>query len=147
MFEIKVGDQKSNLEIRLFRAGGLKIKEERFIKQKERGIPCLKFADFFPDKADTLLYFKPTDGRQPKPKDLEKGIPAGWNLHVVYYKGISMIRNYQKTGGINEFEKNTILDLQKGNSFWLKKDQSQPSNTPLVLNTTSFEKTRSVKPR
>ena len=81
------GDGKSSLEIRLFRAGGLKIKEERYIKQRERGVPCLKFSGFFPDKAESYLYFKPTDGRQPKPKVWEKGIPDGWILHVACSRG------------------------------------------------------------
>ena len=34
-----------------------------------------------------------------------------------------MIEFYQKTGGIDDFEKNHLLDFQRGESFWVKKDQ------------------------
>ena len=121
--DARVGEEKSKVEIRLFRSGGLAIKEEKLIRNKQRGSPFNKFEDYFPSSTETRIYFKTHDGRRPKPTELVNSIPEGWILQVVYYKSISVIEFYQKTGGIDDFEKNHLLDFQRGDSFWVKKDQ------------------------
>ena len=118
--QARVGEEKSKLEIRLFRSGGLQIKEDKLIKQKQKGVPYLKFEPYFPSSTEIRLYYKTLDGRRPKPSELENVVPEGWILHVIYYKGISVLEVYQKNGKIDEFEKNYLLDFQRSNSFWVE---------------------------
>ena len=116
----RVGEERSKLEIRLFRSGGLQIKEDKLIMQKQKGVSYLKFEPYFPSSTEIRLYYKTMDGRRPKPSELENRVPEGWVLHVIYYKGVSVLEVYQKNGKIDEFEKNHLLDFQRENSFWVE---------------------------
>lgn len=118
--QARVGEERSKLEIRLFRSGGLQIKEDKLVMQKQKGVTYLKFEPYFPSSTEIRLYYKTLDGRRPKPSELENRVPEGWVLHVIYYKGVSVLEVYQKNGKIDEFEKNHLLDFQRENSFWVE---------------------------
>ena len=117
----RVGEEKSTLEIRLFRGGGIQYKEEQVVDRLQRGMPYIKFEDYFPSSCLVKVYFKTLDGRRPKPSEVEnpKNL-EGWDVHIVFYKGISMLEIYKKNQGISEFEIVHLLNLQSANSFWLK---------------------------
>jgi hypothetical protein len=127
----RIYEERTKLEIRLFRSGGLQIKDEKQINQKQRGMIYTRFTDFFPNSTEVRLYYKTVDGRRAKPSELENGIPEGWILHVVYYKGLSMIEVYQKSGAIDDYEKAFLMDFQRGQSFWTndsEEDQEEKTN-------------------
>ena len=44
----------------------------------------------------------------------------GWNLHVLYSQGKSVMEVYKRSEKITEFELIHLLNLQSGNSFWEK---------------------------
>jgi len=127
--QARVGEERSKLEIRLFRSGGLQIKEDGIVQQKQSGIPYLKFEPYFPSSTEIRLYYKTFDGRRPKPSELENRVPEGWVLHVIYYKGISVLEVYQKNGKIDEFEKKHLLDFQRANSFWVEESKESANQT------------------
>ena len=127
--QARVGEEKSKLEIRLFRSGGLQIKEDKLVMQKQKGVSYLKFEPYFPSSTEIRLYYKTMDGRRPKPSELENRVPEGWVLHVIYYKGVSVLEVYQKNGKIDEFEKNYLLDFQRANSFWVETSKEESIQT------------------
>ena len=127
--QARVGEEKSKLEIRLFRSGGLQIKEDKLVMQKQKGVSYLKFEPYFPSSTEIRLYYKTLDGRRPKPSELENRVPEGWVLHVIYYKGVSVLEVYQKNGKIDEFEKNYLLDFQRANSFWVETSKEESIQT------------------
>ena len=45
----------------------------------------------------------------------------GWNLHILFVQGKSVIELYKRSDRITEFEFIQLLNLQSGNSFWEKK--------------------------
>lgn len=127
--QARVGEERSKLEIRLFRSGGLQIKEDKLIEQKQRAVPYLKFEPYFPSSTEIRLYYKTLDGRRPKPSELENRVPEGWVLHVIYYKGVSVLEVYQKNGKIDAFEKTHLLDFQRANSFWVEVSKEESIQT------------------
>ena len=56
--QARVGEEKSKLEIRLFRSGGLQIKEDKLIKQKQKGVSYLKFEPYFPSSTELDFIIK-----------------------------------------------------------------------------------------
>lgn len=123
----RVGEEKSALEIRLFRGGGIQYKKEQAIDRLQKGMPYLKFEKYFPSSCIVRLYFKTLDGRRPKPSEVENPQNLeGWDVHVIYYKEISMLEIYEKNQPISEFEMIHLLNLQSGDSFWQKTKLNDP---------------------
>ena len=117
----RIGEEKAKLEVRLFRSGGLIIKNDELVAQKQKGTPYMKFIDYLPESTEIKIYFKTFDGKRPKYPELKHKIPEGWILHVLYYKNVSMLEYYQKSEVIDEFEQSNLLDIQKLNSFWVQR--------------------------
>ena len=114
-------------------------------------MPYLEYEEYYPKPYEVRLYFKPADGRRPKPEELannkltqafDRRSPArkplsainttqkkldGWELHVLYVKGSSVLEVYKKTSDITEFEIKHLLVLQAGRSFW---QESTPEDLP-----------------
>ena len=108
-------------------------------------MPYLNFEEFFPKPYEIRLYFKSSNGSRPKPDELGKSklteafdrhVPPkkplnaldpkekkleGWELHVLYIKGVSVLEVYKKTHEVNQFEIKHLLGLQSGGSFWKEK--------------------------
>ena len=116
----RIGDSKSNLESRLLKANGIVLREDSLLENRQTGMPYLEYEEYYPKPYDVRLYFKPADGRRPKPLD-------GWELHVLYVKGNSVLEVYKKTSDITEFEIKHLLVLQAGKSFW---QESTPEDLP-----------------
>lgn len=55
---------------------------------------------------EIVVYWKSDDGEAPSKLKLPKPMKIGWDYHVVYLKGVSVLEYYKKNGGvkINDFE-------------------------------------------
>lgn len=150
--DARVGESKGKLESRLLNSYGIILREDDLIENRQTGMPYLEFEEFFPKPYEVKIYFKPADGRRPKPGELvnSKLIQAfdrrspprkpikdqdttvkkldGWELHVLYVKGISVLELYKKTSPITEHETKNLLNLQSGRSFWA---ESTPDDLPI----------------
>ena len=138
----RVGENKSKLESRLLSSNGIILREDDLLENRQTGMPYLDFEEFFPKPYEVKLYFKSSDGRRPRPDELanskltqafdsrnspRKPIKTqdttvkkldGWELHVLYVKGVSVLELYKKTSPITEHEIKHLLGLQTGRSFW-----------------------------
>ena len=145
--EARIGENRGRLESRLLKANGIILREDNLLENRQTGMPYLEFEEFFPKPYEVKLYFKSADGRRPKPDELantklaqafdrrnppRKPINAqdttvkkldGWELHVLYVKGISVLELYKKTSPVTEHEIKHLLSLQSGRSFWEESTQ------------------------
>lgn len=143
----RISENKSKLESRLLSSNGIILREDDLLENRQTGMPYLEFEEFFPKPYEVRLYFKPADGRRPRPDELanskltqafdrrnppRKPINAqdttvkkldGWELHVLYVKGVSVLELYKKTSPITEHEIKHLLSLQSGRSFWEESSQ------------------------
>ena len=118
----RIGDERLALEKRLLRSGGFQYREEQVLANRRKGMPYVKFEEYFPDRADMRIYYKTIDGRKPLSKDIKTStMLEGWNLHVLFVQGKSVMEVYRRSENITEFEFIHLLNLQSGNSFWEKK--------------------------
>ena len=145
--EARIGENRGRLESRLLKANGIILREDNLLENRQTGMPYLEFEEFFPKPYEVKLYFKSADGRRPKPDELantkltqafdrrnppRKPIKTqdttvkkldGWELHVLYVKGISVLELYKKTSPVTEHEIKHLLSLQSGRSFWEESTQ------------------------
>ena len=124
--DARIGDERLALEKRLLRSGGYQYREENVLSNRRKGMPYVKFEEYFPDRADLRIYYKTVDGRKPLSKDIKtSSMLEGWNLHVLYVQGKSVMEVYRRSEIITEFEFIHLLNLQSGSSFWEKKSDKE----------------------
>lgn len=147
----RIGEKRSTLESRLLKSNGIVLRSDEIIEERQTGMPYLDYEVFFPKPYEVRLYFKSSDGSRPKQDELEtnnlkqafdrKAAPKkplstidptekkleGWELHVLYIQGTSVLEVYKKTTSITEQEINYLLALQSGKSFWT---ESTSANLP-----------------
>ena len=124
--DARIGDERLALEKRLLRSGGYQYREENVLSNRRKGMPYVKFEEYFPDRADLRIYYKTVDGRKPLSKDIKtSSMLEGWNLHVLYVQGQSVMEVYRRSEIITEFEFIHLLNLQSGSSFWEKKSDKE----------------------
>ena len=122
----RIGEERLALERRLLKSGGYQYRDEKVIENRRKGMPYIKFEEFFPDRADLRIYYKTIDGRKPLSKDIKTStMLEGWNLHVLFAQGKSVMEVYKRSEKITEFEFIHLLNLQSGNSFWEKKTDKE----------------------
>ncbi|NBQ01953.1 MAG: hypothetical protein EBU27_01745 [Opitutae bacterium] len=126
LLEARIGDDRLTLEKRLLRSGGYQYRDEQVLANRRKGMPYIKFEEYFPDRADLRIYYKTTDGRKPLSKDIKtSNMLEGWNLHVLYVQGKSVLEIYKRSEKISEFEFIHLLNLQSNGSFWEKKSDKE----------------------
>ena len=147
----RIGEKRSTLESRLLKSNGIVLRTDEMIEDRQTGMPYLDYEVFFPKPYEVKLYFKSSDGSRPKPDELKtnnlkqafdrKAPPKkplstldssvkkleGWELHVLYIQGTSVLEVYKKTTSITKQELNYLLSLQSGKSFWT---ESTSANLP-----------------
>ena len=122
----RIGDDRLTLEKRLLRSGGYQYKDEQVLANRRKGMPYIRFEEYFPDRAELRIYYKTTDGRKPLSKDIKSSdMLEGWNLHVLYVQGKSVLEIYKRSEKITEFEFIHLLNLQSNGSFWEKKSDKE----------------------
>ena len=123
--EARIGETRLTIEKRLLKSGGYQYREDKILLNRKRGMPYSKFEEYFPEKADLRIYYKTIDGKKPLSKDVKaSGMLEGWNLHILFVQGKSVIELYKRSDRITEFEFIHLLNLQSGNSFWEKKSEN-----------------------
>ena len=123
--EARIGETRLTIEKRLLKSGGYQYRDDKILLNRKRGMPYNKFEEYFPEKADLRIYYKTIDGRKPLSKDVKaSGMLEGWNLHILFVQGKSVIELYKRSDRITEFEFIQLLNLQSGNSFWEKKSEN-----------------------
>ena len=122
----RIGEERLSLEKRLLKSGGYQYRDQQVIENRRRGMPYTRFEEYFPDRADLRIYYKTINGRKPLSKDIKiSSMLEGWNLHVLYSQGKSVMEVYKRSEKITEFELIHLLNLQSGNSFWEKKTEKE----------------------
>lgn len=117
--EARVGERRESLERRLFDSGGIIYREDSTQENRQRGMPYLKYMDYLGSSAELRIYFKTADGRSPSSTELDaKNMGAGWDLHVVYVGGKSILEVYKRSQAMSEHELNHLLVQQGQGSFW-----------------------------
>jgi hypothetical protein len=124
--EARIGDRRESLERRLFASGGVMYRDDIVEEARRKGMPYMPFIEFFEGAADVRIYFKTADGRRPTSSELEKNrMNAGWDIHVVYVNGKSMLEIYKRSQGLSEFEFNQLIALQGNGSGWKKLEKGE----------------------
>ncbi len=94
-------------------------------------MPYLQYLELFSSSADVYVYYKTADGRRPTSSELdEKRMLPGWDLHVVYVNGKSVIEVYKRSQSMSDFELNQLIALQGGGSGWKKVAKGDMADEP-----------------
>jgi hypothetical protein len=129
--QARVGESRSSLETRLFNSGGLEYNDDEMVARLKKGKPYTKLDGVMPASAEVRIYYKSADGARLKPSELKaRRGSGGWDVHVVYISGNSVLELYERSGGMSDFEMNRLLAVQAGGSFWKKvgkDDEETPS--------------------
>jgi hypothetical protein len=89
-------------------------------------MPYLKYMDFMPDSTEVRIYYKTIDGRKPKSSDMEeKRVHPGWDIHVVYVRGISVLEVYKRSQPMTDPEMKLLLATLAQGSYWKKVDSKR----------------------
>ena len=111
---------------------GFQYREENVLSNRKRGMPYQKYLDYLPDRTEIRIYYKTLDSRKPLAKEIKaSGMLEGWDVHVIYVEGKSVLEVYRRSSSINEFEFSALLRLQTGQSFWEKGKQVVKMKYPL----------------
>lgn len=124
--EARIGERQETIERRLANSGGIRYRDDAIEQSRRKGMPYTKYLDYLTSSAEIRIYFKTTDGRQPASSELEeKNMGDGWDLHVVYVNGKSVIEVYKRSRGMTTHEFNNLLALQAGGSFWRRLEKQE----------------------
>jgi hypothetical protein len=119
--EARIGERRDSFESRLFSNGGIvyRDRQERNIRRKSG--PYTSYLKYLGGSAEVRVYFKSDDGRQPTQTDLESGtLGSGWEVHVLYVSGKSVLEQYSRIGSMSEYEMNALLAILGGGGYWEK---------------------------
>ena len=125
----RIGEERLELEKRLNVSGGLQYREERVLSNRRRGMPYQKYLDYLPEHSQIRVYYKTLDGKKPVAKEMKaSGMLEGWDVHIIFVEGKSVLEIYRRSSSINEFEFSALLRLQTGQSFWEKRDTNDEND-------------------
>lgn len=126
--QARVGESRAAIEGRLLGSGGVVYRDDHIERSRMRGKPYAHLLPYL-EGAEVRIYFKTADGRAPSSSQLNaKRMNAGWDLHVVYLNGKSVIELYERSRAMTEFESNQLLAMQAGESYWRRvtKEEKKP---------------------
>lgn len=119
--EARIGERRDDLEGRLLRSGGIIYRDDDTERKLMARMPYLSILELMPSTPEIRIYYKTADGRNPSSSDLEKNANLpGWQLHVLYVSGKSVLEVYKRSQGITEFERNLLLGIHAQGSYWKK---------------------------
>lgn len=125
--EARIGESKSILEKRLLASGGLVYRDEAIIEARRRGMPYEGLFDYVVSDIDVQVYHKSASkGKKAlRSKFSAKRMLPGWDLHVVYVNGRSVLEIYQRSPKMTEQEQNLLLHMQGQGSRWSRVEKGQ----------------------
>lgn len=134
--EARIGESRSSFERRLFSNGGIIYRDKEERQNRRSGGPYTPYMDYLGSSAEVRIYFKSDDGRQPTQSDIDAGrekkdkkdrkdgddgdvgLGTGWEVHVLYVNGKSVLELYKRIGSMSEYEMNALLALLGDGSYW-----------------------------
>ncbi|MGC6504987.1 MAG: hypothetical protein ACON39_00245 [Coraliomargaritaceae bacterium] len=123
--EARIGESRDSLERRLLNAGGIVYRDDVVESNRRRNMPYMKFLEFMPDSTDLRIYYKTIDGRKPKSSDMEEQrVHPGWDIHVLYVRGVSMLEVYKRSQPMTDPEMKLLLATLAQGSYWKKVDKT-----------------------
>lgn len=124
--ESRIGERRETIERRLSNSGGIVYRDDATERNRRRGMPYLKYIDYLGSSTEVRVYFKTSDGRRPSSSELdEKQMSEGWDLHVVFVNGKSVLEVYKRSQAMTEHEMNHLLAQQAQGSFWKRMGQEE----------------------
>lgn len=129
LLNARVGESRSKLEERLESSGlGKEYPSDVVDKKIQHGDLFYRWLyRLLPEGTEHVVYFKTADGARAGRDDVKHDnlkkirYPDGWDLHVIYLNGQSVFEAYRRNGpNPNQYEIETILSLNQGNSSWVK---------------------------
>jgi len=124
--QARIGESRSSVESRLLNSGGLEYSDGEMLANKRKRKPYTKFEGVMPPSTEIRIYYKTADGSRPKPSELDgRRMGTGWDLHVLYVNGKSVMELYERSQSMSDFESNRLLAVQAGGSFWKKVDRGE----------------------
>ena len=138
--DARIGERRESIERRLFASGGIVYRDDAIESNRRKGMPYLRYLEYLSSSTDVRIYYKTADGRRPNSSELEeKSVLAGWDLHVVYANGKSVIEVYKRSQGMTEYEFNNLLALHAEGSFWKRLSKEEKAE---VVSAFGFEMVR-----
>ncbi|PXA05310.1 hypothetical protein DDZ13_00145 [Coraliomargarita sinensis] len=136
--DARIGERRESFERRLFSNGGIIYRDKEERKTRRSSGPYTQYLQYLGNSAEVRVYFKSDDGRQPTQSDLDKGtLGSGWEVHVLFVGGKSVLETYKRVGSMSEYEMNALLAVLGGGAYWeeaeppvedeLEKDEPPPS--------------------
>ena len=124
--EARIGESQRSIEGRLLSAGGIIYRDDAVEANRRKGMPYARYTDYWPSSVQTRIYFKTADGRKPTSSEIDSNrMSAGWDLHVVYLSGKSVMEVYKRSQSMTEYEFNQLLAIHSGGSFWKKVEKGE----------------------
>lgn len=133
--QARVGETRSEMENRLMRDRRVIEYPERYLSRKiaDRAVGYRNHVQYFPEGSKHCIYFKRAEDVTVSRSDLDAApFPDGWDLHVVFFKNISVFEAYRRNGsGLTAAEVSALLMLNRGDSFWQRVNRrEQPQVWP-----------------
>lgn len=128
----RIGESVESIERRILANGGIVYRDEEIKSNRQRGMPYLAFMDYLPESVELRIYFKSHDGKKPRSSSLDKKkMHPGWDIHIFYQKGKSVLEVYRRSQSMTDAEKNLLLGVLADGSFWKrvqsgKEDKGMP---------------------
>lgn len=139
--DARIDERRESIERRLYASGGIVYRDDEIEASRCRGMPYMRYLQYLPGSADIRIYFKTSDGRRPTSSELEqRRKSAGWDLHVIYVDGKSVIELYQRSQEMTDFETNHLLNLHTEGGYWKRPTKEEREETVSAF---GFEMVRS----
>jgi hypothetical protein len=125
--DARIGESRDGFERRLFTSGGIVLRDEDERTSRRQGGPYTSYMKYLGGSAEARVYFKSDDGRKPNQSEVaEKALGSGWEVHVLYVNGKSVLELYKRVGtSASEYETNALLGILGGGGFW--KEPEKPA--------------------
>lgn len=141
--EARIGESREAIERRLFSAGAIIYRDDQIETNRRRSMPYMKYMDFMPESVELRIYFKAPDDRKPKSSQMEeKRMQPGWDLHVLYVRGKSVLEVYRRSQSMTEPELNLLLTALAEGCYW-KKVSPDPNNKEALPTAFGYDMERS----
>lgn len=118
----RVGESRASLEGRMLSDRTALRYPDAVVRDKlgDRNLPYRNLIEHMPQGVEHVMYFKRADGSHASNRDIaEHRFPDGWDLHVIYYQGVSVFEAYRRNGpGLSPFEEQGLLGVNRGDSHW-----------------------------
>lgn len=131
--EARIGERRDDLEGRLLRSGGIIYRDDDAERKLMARMPYMSILELMPSSPEIRIYYKTADGRNPSSSELnENPNQPGWQLHVLYVSGKSVLEFYKRSQPMTDFEQNLLLAVQAQGSYWKKSEKPAKGEEPLA---------------